>query len=133
MARETEKLYIGEKPECRETVALIPAFLSDSLSERELQRFLQHVRSCPQCYKELETNYMVERTVTYLNEDVPADTSFDLTPLLEQELEQKTKRLVFDRRVRVVRSVILMFTLVLLILFLLDLTGLFRITVFFGA
>ena len=132
MAKETEKLYIREKPECRETMAQISAFLSDSLSERELQRFLEHVRSCPQCYKELETNYMVERTITYLNEDVPSDISFDLTPLLEQELEQKTKRLILDRRVRVIRMIILVFTVVLLVLFLLDLTGLFQITVFFG-
>ncbi len=133
MARDTGMIYNGGKPECRETVAMIPAFLSDSLNERELQRFLQHVRACPQCYKELETNYMVERTVTYLNENLPADTPFDLTPLLEKELEEKTRKLHLDRRMRLLRLIILLFTLALILLFLLDLTGLFRITVFFGA
>ena len=133
MAREKEKLFNGEKPECRETAAQIPAFLSDSLNERELKRFLQHVRSCPYCYKELETNYMVERTVKYLNEDLPADASFDLTPLLEQELTEKTKRLLADRRIRIIRLIIFLFTVALIVLFLLDLTGLFRVTVFFGA
>lgn len=133
MIRETEKIYNGEKPECRETVAMIPAFLSDSLNDRELNRFLQHIRVCPQCYKELETNYMVERAITYLNEDLPPDASFDLTPLLEHELEEKTSELLIDRRMRVLRSFIFVFTIVLIILFLLDLTGLFKITVFFGA
>lgn len=133
MARETEMIYSGGKPECRETVAMIPAFLSDSLNEKELQKFLQHVRVCPQCYKELETNYMVERTVTYLNENLPADTPFDLTPLLEKELEEKNRKLRSERRIRLVRFIILFFTLALILLFLLDLTGLFRITVFLGA
>lgn len=133
MAQEKEKIFNGEKPECRETAAQIPAFLSDSLNERELKRFLQHVSVCPHCYKELETNYMVERTVTYLNEDLPADTSFDLTPLLEQELKEKAGRLAADRRLRIIRMIIFLFTLVLLVLFLLDMTGLFQITVFFGA
>ena len=133
MARETEKRVQEEKQDCREITALIPAFLSDSLNERDLQRFLVHVRSCQQCYKELETNFMVERTIRYLNEEVPVNASFDLTPLLEKELEEKTVRLKQDRRVRMLRSFIFLFTLILIILFLLDMTGLFQITVFFGA
>ena len=133
MARETKKKAFEEKPDCREITALIPAFLSDSLNDRDLQRFLQHVRGCQQCYKELETNFMVEKAVRYLNEDFPDDASFDLTPLLEKELEEKTIGLRQDRRVRLMRSAIFVFTLVLIILFLLDMTGLFQITVFFGA
>ena len=132
MARETKKRVQEEKQDCREITALIPAFLSDSLNERDLHRFLVHVRSCQQCYKELETNFMVEKTIRYLNEDVPANTSFDLTPLLEKELEEKTVSLRVDRRVRRLRSVIFLCTLILLVLFLLDMTGMFQITVFFG-
>ena len=132
MARETKKRVQEEKQDCREITALIPAFLSDSLNERDLHRFLVHVRSCQQCYKELETNFMVEKTIRYLNEDVPANTSFDLTPLLEKELEEKTVSLRVDRRVRRLRSAIFLCTLILLILFLLDMTGMFQITVFFG-
>ena len=76
---------------------------------------------------------LVTRTVRYLNEDLPANASFDLTPLLEKELEEKAAGLRQDFRVRVLRSVIFLFTLVLIILFLLDMTGVFQITVFFGA
>ena len=133
MARETKRKVQEEKPDCREITAMIPAFLSNTLHERELNRFLLHVRGCQQCYKELETNFMVERTVRYLNEDLPANASFDLTPLLEKELEEKAAGLRQDFRVRVLRSVIFLFTLVLIVLFLLDMTGVFQITVFFGA
>ena len=132
MTHDQKRISNGEKPECRETVAMIPAFLSDSLTDRELRRFLLHVRTCPRCYKELETNYMVERTVAYLNEDLPSDTPLDLTPLLDSELEDKTARLGRDRVMRLFLMVIFLFTLGLIILFLLDLTGMFRITEVLG-
>ena len=128
-----QKEYRGERPDCRDTAAMIPAFLSDELNDRDLRKFLDHVRRCRHCYEELETNYMVDRTVKYLNEDLPADTSFDLTPLLEKELREKSEEIGHESMIRVVRSIILFLTIILIVLFLLDLTGLFRITVFLGA
>lgn len=125
--------YRGERPDCRDTAAMIPAFLSDTLSDRDLRKFLDHIRSCRHCYDELETNYMVDRTVKYLNEDLPADTSFDLTPLLEKDIREKSDRLGREYVIRIIRSIILLLTIILIVLFLLDLTGLFRITVFLGA
>ena len=118
---------------CKEAQAMIPGFLADSLSEKETLRFLQHVDSCRKCHEELETNFMVDRTVAYLNENIPFDTSFDLTPLLEKELGEKTLFLRRKKRIRTIRMVILVFTLILIVLMLLDLTGLFHVTVFFAA
>ena len=103
--------YRGGRPDCREMAAMIPAFLSDTLSDRDLRKFLDHVRRCRHCYEELETNYMVERTVKYLNEDLPSDTSFDLTPLLEKELREKSERLGREHVIRVIRSIILLLTI----------------------
>jgi len=131
MAREASN-QSQEKPDCRQTVAMIPAFLSDTLNERDLQHFLQHVRTCRHCYEELETNFMVDRTLLYLDKDMPADTSFDLTPLLENELQERTKRLRRDGDIRILRFLILLSTIVLIVLFFLDMTGLFQITVFMG-
>lgn len=131
MAREASN-QSQDKPDCRQTVAMIPAFLSDTLNERDLQHFLQHVRTCRHCYEELETNFMVDRTLLYLDKDMPADTSFDLTPLLENELQERTKRLRRDGDIRTLRFLILLSTIVLIVLFFLDMTGLFQITVFMG-
>ncbi len=131
MAREASN-QSQEKPDCRQTVAMIPAFLYDTLNERDLQHFLQHVRTCRHCYEELETNFMVDRTLLYLDKDMPADTSFDLTPLLENELQERTKRLRRDGDIRTLRFLILLSTIVLIVLFFLDMTGLFQITVFMG-
>ncbi len=122
-----------KKPDCREAGSLIPRFLSGEIGEREMERFLSHIRSCRKCYEELETAFMVDRTVTYLNEDLPLDTSFDLTPLLERELREKALTLRKTRRIRTLRKFILIATLILIALLILDLTGLFHVTVFFAS
>ncbi len=119
--------------ECKDVQAMIPRFLSNSLHDRETLRFLRHVRNCKHCYETLETDFMVDRTVQFLNEDLPFDTSFDLTPLLARELEEKIYFLKYKKRIRIIRMVILIFTLALIVLFLLDLTGLFHVTAFLAS
>ena len=112
---------------------MIPGFLEDSLSDREYLRFLQHVNTCKKCYESLETNFMVERTVAFLNEDLPFDASFDLTPLLAKKLDEKAHFLNQKIKISIIRTVVLIFTLLLIVLLILDLTGLFHVTAFFAA
>ena len=111
---------------------MIPGFIADTLSERELDRFLMHVRSCRHCHAELETNFMVEKTVTLLKEELPENASFDLTPLLDQELAERGADLRRIRRITKLRGFIAAVTGALILFFLLDLTGVFHITVFFS-
>ena len=112
---------------------MIPAFLQDTLTDREALRFMSHVDSCRKCHEELETNFMVERTIAFLNNDLPLDASFDLTPLLEKELEEKKYSLKQKKRIGTIRMVSLVFTLTLILLLFLDLTGLFHVTAFLTA
>ena len=118
--------------DCQEAASMIPGFIADTLSERELDRFLMHVRSCRHCHAELETNFMVEKTVTLLNEELPEDVSFDLTPLLELELAERDAGLRRVRRITKLRRFVAAATAALILFFLLDLTGVFQITVFFS-
>ncbi len=118
---------------CKEAQAMIPGFLADSLHDRDSLRFLRHVQNCRSCYEELETNFMVERTVAFLNEDLPFDTSFDLTPFLAKRIEEKVRFLKTKKRIGIIRTVILIFTLLLIVLMLLDLTGMFHVTAFFAS
>ena len=119
-------------PLCKEITAMIPQYLSDTLSDKELDRFLHHVQQCRSCYEVLETEFMVDRAIHYLNRDMPFDTSFDMRPLLKEELQERSRTLRITRRIRFLRSCILTVTLVLIALLLLDLTGLFHVTTFFG-
>ncbi len=130
-------LAVGKKAAnssaCADAAALIPGFLDGTLNDRDLEAFLVHIRTCKKCYEELETNFMVDRAIKYLNEDMPTDTSFDLTPLLEKELQSRGRALRSKKRIERWRTVILVATLILIVLFLLDLTGLFHVTVFFSS
>ena len=118
---------------CKRIVGMIPAFLADTLSDRDLESFLVHVHSCDHCYHELETEFMVDRAVSFLNRDIPFDQSFDLTPKLKQELQERARLLRHKQRIARARMVILILTLALILLLVLDLTGIFHVTTFFAA
>ena len=74
----------------KDVTAMIPRYLSDDLSDRELIAFLKHINSCRECYEELETMFMVDRTIHYLDDG--QDGSFDLTPELIRDMERKLHR-----------------------------------------
>ena len=118
---------------CAEVTGMIPGFLADTLSDRELTAFLGHVQTCDHCYKKLETEFMVDRAVAYLNRDIPFDQSFDLTPLLKNELRERGRQLRHKQRIGRIRTVILVLTLLLILLLVLDLTGIFHVTRFLAS
>ena len=115
---------------CREASALMQPYLDDQLTDRELTDFLGHIRSCHKCRDELETNYMVDRTVRFLNGEAGEDVSLNLTPLLAEDIERKILRLQSRRNLRILRRVILGLVLVLIVLVALDLTHIFNIMAF---
>ena len=43
---------------CEEALTKIEAYIDHTLSGRELEEFLEHVKSCRECYDELETYYI---------------------------------------------------------------------------
>ncbi|MDO5147161.1 MAG: zf-HC2 domain-containing protein [Eubacteriales bacterium] len=44
---------------CQETQSNIMNYINDRLSQEETKEFLSHVRSCPDCWDELEINYIL--------------------------------------------------------------------------
>lgn len=107
---------------------MIRPYLDGKLSERDLAAFLNHIRDCSKCYNDLETEFMVDQTVKYLNGRETG--SFNLAPLLHEDIRRSTERLLKKRKMRRLRLVIMIITLAAAALLVLDLTGLFRITLF---
>ena len=70
---------------------------------------------------------MVDLTVRYLNEDDPQG-SFNLKPMLQKNINEKTARLVHKHRMRKLRALIFFITMMLIILWLLDLAHVLGIT-----
>ncbi len=122
----------SKKISCQEAVAMIPDFLADRLSERDSAAFINHIQNCNNCYDELETNFMVEQTVRYLNNVDNNDASFNLTPMLKAEIAKRTDELLKKRFWNTIRGCIIFATSILAALLILDLTGIFQITAFFG-
>ena len=116
--------------EHKRVTAMIPRYLSDDLSDRELLAFLTHVRNCHTCYEELETAFMVDRTVHYLDNDLDDDLegSYDLPALMEEDIKKK----ISDARKRgVIRrflSVLILAAAAAVLLALLDFFGIVQIT-----
>ncbi|HIU77772.1 MAG TPA: zf-HC2 domain-containing protein [Candidatus Pelethocola excrementipullorum] len=95
---------------CKECQRLVPDYLNNDLKAKELESFITHVRSCPDCYEELET-YFIIKLATQVLED-SADLSYDIKSMLQQDLAEKENLLYKKRR----RILILM---VLILVFLL--------------
>lgn len=110
---------------CREAVPMIRDYIDGSIRDRDLRHLIAHVRNCPSCYNELETNFMVDRTVRYLNNE--EDQSYDLKPLLERDLQEREADVRRRGWMSSLHSWIVFATVVLILLLLLDLTGVFRL------
>ena len=50
---------------CERALHLIDKYIDNKLSPRELREFIEHVRSCPECYDELETFYVINVGMKY--------------------------------------------------------------------
>lgn len=123
----SEFISKSRKITCREAETMIPDYLEDRLSDKDLAVFLNHVNNCNKCHDELETNFMVDLTVRYLNEEDPRG-SFNLKPMLQKDINEKTAYLVHKHRMRKVRILIFFVALMLIILVLLDLVHVLGIT-----
>ena len=94
---------------CKECQNMIQDYLKNGLKAKELEGFIEHVRSCPDCYEELETYFIIGLATRVLEEG--ADVSYDIKAMLLQELQEKELMLMRKKR----KKRILAVTIVLLL------------------
>lgn len=111
---------------CREAESMIGAYLNNTISDKDKAAFLKHIDNCDKCYQELETDFMVDTTVHYLNEDA-LDRSYNLQPLLKTHLKKSREELSMEHRRKIFRIAVSAVTGILLVFLILDLTGAYRI------
>lgn len=75
--------------DCKEVQKAIPRFISDDLSGRELQDFLNHIENCAECHEELSIQYLVTEGMNHLEKD----STFDLQGSLEAKLSGSGKKM----------------------------------------
>ena len=79
------------KLECRDAQRMVPDYLAKKLDDKECAAFLSHVKSCPRCMEELETSFMIDYFLRYLDEDT--DRSFDIRRLLKENIRKSELRI----------------------------------------
>jgi hypothetical protein len=78
---------------CKEADRVIPLFLSDDLNNQELNDFLNHIDTCPECKEELTIQFLVSEGMQRLED---GDT-FNLMNELDGIIKSAKKRLRFRR------------------------------------
>ena len=81
---------------CKECQNMIQDYLKNRLKAKELEGFIEHLRSCPDCYEELETYFIIGLATRVLEEG--ADVSYDIKAMLLQELQEKELMLKRKKR-----------------------------------
>ena len=66
--------------DCRTSEKYFPYFIDNTLSEEETESFLEHIRTCPRCRSELETDFMIVEGVRLLDAE---EEDFDLVGTME--------------------------------------------------
>ena len=72
------------KMNCVTSQQMIRAYLDGYLSDRELEEFLNHVQTCPDCFDELEVYYSIYRTLN----DVDEKGDYNFKKKLRRKLEE---------------------------------------------
>ncbi len=76
--------------DCKRVMELMTQFINDQLDAEDVQAFLDHVDSCPECREELEVNYSLMTAMKQLDEDT------DLSENYIEELNQKIETCYLD-------------------------------------
>lgn len=93
---------------------MVQPFLNSELKDRELKAFLAHVKSCKSCWEELETYFIVDYALKYLDNE--KNNSYDMKALLNTLISQEEHDLQIRETVRflMIAAVIVLAALVIL-------------------
>ena len=69
--------------DCKEEEKLIPPFLQDDLYGKDLEDFIEHIETCPDCKEELSIQFLVAEGL----ERLEAGNNFNLQKALEIKLD----------------------------------------------
>ncbi|MCD7762242.1 MAG: zf-HC2 domain-containing protein [Lachnospiraceae bacterium] len=99
---------------CNEARRMVVPFVKKELSERDMERFLAHVESCPDCMDELDFYFMVYNALDAM--DSGEQHEYDFKKKLEEEMRASRHAIWKRKAVTASRFVLLFFAEVLLFL-----------------
>lgn len=93
---------------------MVQPFLNGELKDRELKAFLAHVKTCKSCEEELETYFIVDYALKYLDNE--KNNSYDMQELLNTLISQEEHDLRIRETVRFLMAAAIIALAVLVIL-----------------
>ncbi len=96
---------------CIETQRLIVPFINDELNIKQLEEFVHHVHSCPDCMEELQVYYVLLAGMKQLDEDKELSNNFnqDLMDLLNLSED----RIIHDKFLHIRKRIVLIILIAL--------------------
>lgn len=85
---------------CKEAEKLVMPYINDDLTDEELQEFLEHMESCPDCREELEIYFTVDVGIRQLDSETG---NYNIKGTLEAAVEQSRQRLQAVRLIKIAR------------------------------
>lgn len=82
--------------DCCTAESMVNRYIDHTLNVDELEEFLDHVESCPSCYDELETYFIVHEVTQQLDEQENG-TVLDFKDLLTQDI-RRARRYIHKKR-----------------------------------
>lgn len=85
---------------CKEAEKLVMPYINDDLTDEELQEFLEHMETCPDCREELEIYFTVDVGIRQLDSETG---NYNIKGALEAAIERSRQRLMAVRIVKIAR------------------------------
>lgn len=68
---------------CKDVEKLIPIFIKDELNYRELEQFIDHIETCPECKEEMSIQFLVTEGMVRLEDGSAFDLNWELKNLMD--------------------------------------------------
>ncbi len=93
------------KHTCRDYQNMVQPFIQHQLNDSDLKEFLEHIHTCKKCADELETYFIVDYSLHYLDNDTAH--SDNIQSLLEERIRAEEHDLRLRRIFRIIIPVFL--------------------------
>lgn len=99
---------------CHEAKRMVQPFLNGELKDRDLRAFLEHIKGCKSCQDELETYFIVDYALKYLDDE--NNNSYDMKALLKTLISQEEHDLRMRETIRFLMAALFVALVILIIL-----------------
>ena len=89
--------------DCKGAEACVQPYIDGTLGDRELGAYLQHVRSCAPCRRNLQTYFSMCYLLEYVDKDEAGELSYDMRKVLEEDMRRNEHRLRIRMVLRTIR------------------------------